>query len=179
MKEFAKSILTGFGIGSGIFISYIVFVPLIKSGVIPSSSELSLFFQSHEKVTMVHAIGVYEGDYPDGITHRGGFHPDGKIELSVKNNPNASGVILVLSSYEPVNWHIKEDEGVKVEKVILSGHHPSKVTGVDGIPILRENLGYAYQKSSFSGVETKIKELTGLEVNTFQGGYKGKYFDIF
>lgn len=179
MKEFIKSLLTGFGIGSGVFLSYLVIVIAIKSNVIPSIEELSVIFQSLDKTTMVHAIGVYEGGYSDGVRHRFDFHPEGKVVISIKNNPNAKGVILILSSYEPVLWRIDEEGGTKVEKIILSGNYPSRVTGITGIPIFRESLGYAYEKSSFSNMEMKIKEITGLEVNTFQGSYKGKYFDIF
>jgi hypothetical protein len=81
-------------------------------------------------------------------------------------------------SYEPVNWYIKKEDGAEVEQVILSSYHPSKVTGLDNVPVLRENLGYAYKRSALGSVNIKIRELTGSEAKTFQGEYHGKYFDI-
>jgi hypothetical protein len=77
----------------------------------------------------LHGIGVYEGNYPPGIRHSFGYHPDGRvnIKVSTKNRP----VILVLSSYEPIAWNVVPENGVKIKEIILSGYHPSKVTGVN------------------------------------------------
>jgi hypothetical protein len=82
-------------------------------------------------------------------------------------------------SYEPVEWRIRKESGAKVEQIILSSYLPCKVMGIDNVPVLREYFGYAYERMAFIRINMKIKEITGSEAKTFQGGYQGKYFDIY
>ncbi|MFH1871963.1 MAG: hypothetical protein ABIK82_09280 [Pseudomonadota bacterium] len=128
--------------------------------------------------TTLHGIGVYEGSYPSGVLHSYGYHPDGSIDVSVhtKGRP----VILALSSYEPVVWNIKLDDGVVIKEIILSGHHPSKVVGVESnVRITRQGFGFAYAPDArHSELAKKLKEYTGLDVENFQGMYTGKEFSV-
>jgi hypothetical protein len=135
--------------------------------------------QSGEQIKAVHAIGVYHGDYPEGNKKKGGTRPDGIVEVTVKHNPDASPVTLILMSYEPVEWRIRKEYGAKVEKIILSSYLPGKVTGIDNVPVLRESIGYAYERMGFIRINMKIRDITGSEAKTFQGGYHGKYFDVY
>jgi hypothetical protein len=126
----------------------------------------------------LHVIGVYEGSYPTGVRHSFGYHPDGNIDVHVR----AIGrpVILALSSYEPVIWSIKQDEEVVIKEIILSGYHPSKVAGVaPSVRITRQGFGYTYQPNARnSELARKLKEYTGLEIETYQGMYAGQEFSI-
>lgn len=127
----------------------------------------------------LHGIGVYEGSYPPGVRHAFGYHPDGHVE--VKINKTRRPVILVLSSYEPVVWNIVPDDEVKIEEIILSGYHASKVTGVDPeVKISRQPFGYAYKSdATHSKFAVKVFEYTGeSEFESFQGAYKGALFSI-
>jgi len=126
----------------------------------------------------LHGIGVYEGSYPTGVHHSFGYHPDGSIEVEVhtKGRP----VILALSSYEPVVWNIKPDKGVIINEIILSGYHASTVVGVDNnVRITRQDFGYTDQPDARnSELAKKLKEYTGIDVETFQGMYTGKEFSV-
>lgn len=127
---------------------------------------------------MLHGIGVYEGSYPFGVRHSAGYHPDGSVDVAV--HTQSCPVILALSSYEPVVWNIKPDDGVIIKEIILSGYHPSKVTGVDtSVRITRQGFGVAYQPNAKNTkLAEKLKEYTGLDMVTFQGMYKGKAFSV-
>lgn len=129
-------------------------------------------------ISALHVIGIYEGDYPNGTMHSYGFHPDGRVDIEVKDNPEVKSYILVLTSYEPVNWYISKAEKANIEKIILSNYHPGKVYGVNGIPIVRMKLGYTYDELSSEFIN-KIKEVTKFDTQSFQGSYKGKLFEIY
>lgn len=126
----------------------------------------------------LHIIGVYEGSYPPGVTHSFGQHPDGSIDVHVRDQQHP--VVLGLCSYEPINWHIRASDGVTIQEIILSGNHQSKVVGVpESVKITRQAFGYSYEANAkSSSFATKLKDYTGLEVQTFQGMYAGKEFSI-
>lgn len=75
------------------------------------------------------AVGVYEGSYPPGVQHSYGYHPEGTVEVEVRGD-NGTNRDLVLTSYEPVNWVLDVDSGVKIGKIIVTGYHKSRVTNV-------------------------------------------------
>ena len=146
-------------------------------------SELTAFKSSkvlHEKEKMLHVISVYEGGYPTGTSHSYNYHPDGRIDVTVKNNPNASSVVLVLTSYEPVNWYVDVQKGVKIEKIILSSYeNSSKVSGIDKVQVLRESLGHPYERGAILVLSEKMKAIVGASVATAQGGYRGSIFETY
>ncbi len=127
---------------------------------------------------VLHGIGVYEGNYPAGVRHSSGYHPDGSIDVIVRTKGRP--VILALSSYEPIVWNIKTDDGVVIKEIILSGYHASHVVGVDSsVRITRQGFGFSYQSDARnSELAKKLKEYTGLDVETFQGMYTGKEFSV-
>ena len=128
--------------------------------------------------TVAHVIGVYEGDYPNGKRHAFRFHPDGHIDVEVKNNPEVKAYILVLTSYEPVQWRIHNVDHAKIKKIILSAYHPSKVLGANSVPVVRVKLGYAYDDLSKETLK-KVKKLVKFDSHSFQGSYKGKLFEVY
>ena len=128
--------------------------------------------------TSVEMIGVYEGDYPKGVRHSYSYQPEGKVKINVKNNPNIESYILILTSYEPVNWEISLEEYTKIEKIYLSSYHPSRVTGIKNISVIRKKIDMVY-KGLNTRVRKQIKALTGKDVDQFQGGYQGSEFNVF
>jgi hypothetical protein len=124
----------------------------------------------------VHVIGVYEGSYPPNAGH-GSSRPY-QIDISVKERKRP--VVLVLMSYEPVEWRFTLDEGAQVREVILSSVHPSRVTGLDPeVPILRESIGLAYKRdATYERIRKQLFERYGTEPSSFQYGYKGREFSI-
>jgi hypothetical protein len=127
----------------------------------------------------LHGIGVYEGSYPSGVRHSFGYHPDGSIDVIVRTKGRP--VILALCSYEPIVWNIKPDDGVIIQEIILSGYHASKVVGVaSSVKITRQEFGFSYQPhAKNSALAKRLKEYTGLDVETFQGVYTGKEFSVY
>jgi len=126
----------------------------------------------------VHVIGVYEGWYPDGKGHSFGYHPYGNIDIIV--HEEKVPVILILTSYEPVTWTFKISESSRIEKVILSGYHPSKTAGLPNeTTILKKDIGYAYSKDSrYRKIEEFSLDEFGIIPSSFQYGYKGNEFFI-
>lgn len=55
-------------------------------------------------------------------------HPERRIEVLVRKRPLP--VLVVLSSYEPVEWHFRIDPGAKVSAVLAIGYHAQRVTGL-------------------------------------------------
>ena len=124
----------------------------------------------------VHVIGVYEGSYPPNAGH-GSSRPY-QIDITVRERKRP--VVLVLMSYEPVEWRFTLDAGARVREVILSSAHPSRVTGLDPeVPILRESLGLSYRRdASYERLRKQLVERYGTEPASFQYGYKGREFSI-
>ena len=44
-------------------------------------------------------------------------------------------VVLVLSSYDPCRWVVEVEKGGRVAGIVLSGHHPQEVVGVE-VPVI-------------------------------------------
>ncbi len=131
----------------------------------------------------LHVVGLYEGNYPDGVRHMGNFHPWGHavVDVYVTDRP----VILALCSYEPVKWRVRLAKGVRLQKVILGGYHDQLATGLaKEIPVekyaydagTRDGYFYAYRKDreGYANAVRRLKKLTNLDVATFQGMYAFK-----
>lgn len=121
----------------------------------------------------LHAVGVYTG-LGGGRNHEPGY-------ATVKVSYSAAPVVLSLSAYEPVEWTVEIDKGVRLEKILISGYHPQKVVKAPAkIPVvdLNGNLSghgpycYARDAGSYPGLASALKEQTGLELATFLGGYR-------
>lgn len=121
----------------------------------------------------LHAIGVYEGP-----VHRPSNPSGSKIDVRIhaKSRP----IVLALFNYEAVMWSITSDDGVVIREIILSGAFPSQVSGIDegAVKITRLSIGLAYDDKTFKTISPKLKESTGLDVKSFQGGYRGTEFSV-
>lgn len=141
----------------------------------------------------VHVVGVYEGTCPDGARLRGGLQPQGTVRVAVADFDRP--IILVLVAYEPVLWKVKAPRGA-IARVIASGYHEQEVAGLeDNVPVTRisyvkdkEGYFYAYRKDaadnehatdrSYQHLVQRVKELTNLEIASFQGAYAGESFEV-
>lgn len=147
----------------------------------------------------VHAVGVYEGTLPGGAQRGFRMHPTGTVTVKV-NRPATRPVVLVLTSYEPVQWNIDAPQGT-VLRVITSGYYKQQVTGLDkDVPVASSSheggdneYFYAYAQAAPPGArpeeqqETKekyerlqkiVKEQTKRELKSLQGTYTGASFEI-
>lgn len=138
-----------------------------------------------EKVAIqsnVHYVGVYEGTSKNNnASHSRGTV---NVRVTVKNKP----IILILSSYEPVQWNIIPDWGVRFEKVIISGYYKQTYTGLmPNVPVLNSsyeerNGNYFYQsinnEDNYLDIIEKIESLTGKKPVTVQSNYTGTAFTV-
>ena len=123
-------------------------------------------------------VGVYEGKSP-GVragpppSHR----PPGDVRINVR--PSSTPLILVLSSYEPVHWHV-QNAGRKISAVLLSSYGESNVFGVDSASVLKIGSTYAYtmNSSNYARLKGDIARYVSNPVRSFQGAYSGQDFSI-
>jgi hypothetical protein len=123
-------------------------------GVIPGNAELA-------------AVGVYESAHGNpGVV---------KIKLSPGRRP----LVLILTSYEPVQWQI-ERSGRPLHAVLLSGYNPSSVVGHGNAEVVRIGRDYAYEfaSSSFAQLKRNVETVTKKPLTYFQGLYKGEEFNV-
>lgn len=130
----------------------------------------------------VHIVGVYEGkgsaDVRRAPGQPSGGHPKRDVRVQVRGTGRP--MVLVLASYEPVNW-IVTNSGARISAVLLSGYHPSTVTGTGTVPVLRIGSEYAYSPSSseYLRLRQSVARFTGTrEIRSFQGGYSGSDFSV-
>jgi peptidoglycan hydrolase-like protein with peptidoglycan-binding domain len=88
-------------------------------------------FWDIEYPTHVYAVGAYEGSYPDGDQHSFRYHPQGEVTLNMnKRSGQSEDTMLILTSYEPVNWKLTGDATEYVTRVFLSGYYDQEITGI-------------------------------------------------
>jgi TPR repeat protein len=134
--------------------------------------------QSGKKAAQLHAIGVYQGSYADGVAPGFRHHPQGTVAVTVHKTKRP--VILALGAYEPVKWEITQQKGARLERVIVGGKYKQEVTGVDAAtPVVYTDVwAYKERSSEFSSLAKKLKALTGLEITTFEGRHSGGTFHV-
>jgi hypothetical protein len=130
-------------------------------------------------VPEIHMIGLHEAS-----NARHAIAP-AKVRVTYTGSP----IILVLTSYDSVEWHIEVGPDVQIDQVIVSGHHEQRMKGLpDSVPVWKETPDegrqafYVYKRSdrSFRKAVKRLHELTGRGVLTFQGIYRypGKPFIV-
>ena len=122
------------------------------------------------------AIGIYEA--ADGVHSFNGPRKAGTVQVFVMKS--ARPIVLVLSSYEPVNWNLQLQDGAKVSHVLLSGYHASQVFGAREASIESIGTQYAYQRGSvqFETLDGLVRQFTGKRIGSFQGAYSGGSFTL-
>ncbi|UTW44476.1 hypothetical protein KFE80_08715 [bacterium SCSIO 12696] len=182
-----------------IVISFLLLTLIFLSGC----SEKKLVASSDPEL---HVIGVYEGTDPDddgrpwwakcetedkldchremvqGKRERGG---EITVNVSIVDSP----IVLALSAYDKTKWIVNYEDGVKIQKLILSGYHEQTVSGLSedvSIEVYTHDSSYCkncYQGKgyfySYKSVPKELQTLTGLKPVSFQGKYTGKEFAVF
>jgi len=122
-----------------------------------------------EKVEL-HAVGVYGGRFDRGPKRRG--------VVKVKVTHKAAPLILSLSAYEPVEWQLEIDAGVRLEEIFVSGYNAQEVKTGSGEPKITNRSGgggdgtYCYcRNADYVRLASMLKRRFGAEPITFQGGY--------
>lgn len=125
-----------------------------------------------------------KGSFPeekdaDPALHLVGIHvADGTV---VKVTDKSRPIVLALCAYNPSKWTIQLAPGVRLRRVIVGGYHSQKVVGVpEGTPLsiytYEDGTGgfHAYKKDEpeYAKAARKLRDVTGLDVTTFQGAYQ-------
>jgi hypothetical protein len=126
----------------------------------------------------VEAVGVYQGRGSSG-----GVASDGRKmgTVSVRVRRGSAPVILVLASYEPVQWTLTVDPGAQLAGILLSGYYPSRVTGNASARVLQMGRTYAYQRGTreYEALDREVRTWTGGQgIKVFQGRYEGGEYTV-
>ncbi len=131
----------------------------------------------------LHIVSVYEANGGHG-------GPAGTITVDIDRPGN---VVLVLSSYEPVDWTVVEQPGTTIDEVIFNGYYTQTlVGGASGATVTDYTLagsgryitacGYAWPSSTGGcdtpGLVTGVETLTGLDLAGFAGCYHSTGFVV-
>jgi hypothetical protein len=104
-------------------------------------------------------------------------------------------MVLALSSYEPVEWHIQVSPETTLVQVLVNGYHAQSVVGVPaGVPVevrsydqqsgnFGASCGYEYPYTNGGGCNTDalvigLEQYTGLQLTSFAGCYKKSSFTV-
>jgi hypothetical protein len=121
--------------------------------------------------TEVHGISVYQSDESHSSA--------GEINVNVDRNEKS--VILILSSYEEMNWVVTVEDETTIEAVYLYGYETQTVEGVSNALIVNMDYfgtSYSTTSSTFLALVDEIYNETGLTFSSFQGEYEGDSFNI-
>ncbi len=117
----------------------------------------------------------------------GGIHAEKEIVVNVSDDSRP--IVLALTAYDRTLWKVSLKGGARLIKVILAGYHSQRVSG---IPPETPIEAYTYEPSpceqcwqgakyfySYQSPPGQLEDITGLEVTSFQGRYKGSEFSIY
>lgn len=117
-------------------------------------------------------------------------HRDDRVFVDVK--PTGKPMVLVLTGYFGAEWHLDIDPNADVRQVLVAGYYKHELAEPKpDVPIAvltyfpradksNRNFFWAYAWHTAEGRELrrKLKDLTGLEVTTFQGEYSAARFIV-
>lgn len=136
---------------------------------------------------VLHVVNVYTGVYPEDLAAPPSsvlplaIQGQGTVKIKVKYNPKVSSVILVLNSYESVEWNIIAEKGVKIDKIILSSYSNSStvVGALKGVSIIRKNLELSYKQNELpQALVNDMKNEFGINSFTTQNKYQEEIFEL-
>ena len=129
----------------------------------------------------LHVVGYYEG-MPFSATHE---------QAHVRVTDTSAPLVLCLTAHTPIAWHVSVDEGVDLRQVILGGHDQRvEVDSADTVVAdysyrrgdrFRQVLSSTYTRHAdrrgdqpFVRLAQTLHEFTGMDITTFQGGYRAE-----
>lgn len=131
---------------------------------------------SRDRESRLHVVGLYEG------MEKKSRNRDSAGTAIVRVSDTNGPVTLCVCAYDPVDWTIELDEGVRLERVIVSGSYKQTINGLPkGIPVegrLTDAKNSKYSFSAYTGaaswarVDQQLRSLTGMSVATRFGEYR-------
>lgn len=139
------------------------FKPLLTD--IPNNAQVSI-------------IGVYQAPKKSPSSLGGSSRIAGDVRVTIE--AGSTPLVLVLSSYEPVRWNIKNTSQRKIAAVLISGYYDSEAIGLANTKILKIGSSYAYKLDSpeYNRLKTEVSRYVSNPVVSFQGRYEGQEFAI-
>ncbi len=107
-----------------------------------------------------------------------GYEPtDSASGMTVQVNVDRPGskVLLVLSSYDKVNWQVTASPGTAVSGILVGGYYPPTVMTKIPTKGYLQKLPYAYETENvkFKRILAQLNRLFGVErVDAFRGSYR-------
>lgn len=148
-------------------------LPVARSNALPPSSN-GLLNHLAENV-QIEGVGVYQGL---NVNRSRGEHTPGAVEVIVRRSKKP--IVLVLSSYEAVNWRLMLAPGAQLAAVMVSGYYQSKVTGAGAVRVIDTGKAYAYKSDSaqYHALNREVATTFGKGMDIFQGRYDGEHFSV-
>ncbi len=145
--------------------------PPARAAPVPGQDAMLVALASHARIE---AVGVYQGAAAKADA---GGHKIGNVQVRVRRG---KGVILVLSSYEPVRWTLVPEPGAAILAVLLSGYYQSEVVGAGRARVIVSGSGHAYEigSSDYQTLNRQTMIYTGKGIDAFQGKYEGSAFTV-
>jgi hypothetical protein len=155
-----RSVLCGIGA---------ILLGVVMAGVLPT-----LGAQSLDKNTDFYVVGVYEGN----------THKYGKVTVFVADQDHP--ITLLLTAYESVEWQIEVEPGARLAKVLLSGYHDQRVSGIPfGVPVQTESHDrssptymYGHDNGSCFNLVEKAESFYGMAPKAYLCQYRGVAFVV-
>ncbi len=149
--------------------------------ITPSVAKAELLPADQLQGSKMHVVGIYSPK---------NHGEDDRVFVQVK--PTGSPMVVVLTGYFGAQWNVKIQDGADVRQIIVPGYFEHSVVGVpESVPVeyityfpknekSRSDYFWAYSWHSNYGrkLRSSLKEITGLEIATFQGEYSGSTFVI-
>jgi hypothetical protein len=155
-----RSVLCGIGA---------ILLGVVMAGVLPT-----LGAQSLDKNTDFYVVGVYEGN----------THKYGKVTVFVADQDRP--ITLLLTAYESVEWQIEVEPGARLAKVLLSGYHDQRVSGIPfGVSVQTESHDrssptymYGHDNGSCFNLVEKAESFYGMAPKAYLCQYRGVAFVV-
>lgn len=124
----------------------------------------------------VEGVGVYEAK--EKTIQTSPIRGMGKVRLSVRKSNRP--LVLVLSSYEPVQWDLRMEPGARLAAVLLSSYHDASVQGAGSARVLKigNTITYKQGDEGFQALQGQVRRWTGKPISVFQGEYAGSSFSV-
>jgi hypothetical protein len=124
----------------------------------------------------VEGVGIYEA--AEKVAQPGQQRSTGRVMVTVRRSPQP--IVLVLCSYEPVQWQLKMEPGARLDAVLVGGYHDSSVLGAGDARVLKMGRYYAYQQegADFAALQREVSRWVGRPISLFQTGYRGNSYTV-
>ncbi len=124
----------------------------------------------------VEGVGIYEAR--EKIAQPGQSHGTGRVTVTVRRSTRPT--VLVLCSYEAVQWNLKLEPGARLGAVLVGGYYDSTVLGAGDARVLKIGRVYAYQQegADFIALQREVVRWTGRPISIFQTGYYGSSYSV-